>query len=124
HILQQQLHLPDENQDLLITSGSTQGIILLMNLLLSSGDSLATEEPSFLFSLPLFASLQVRLVGIKQDEEGIIVSALEEAIQQKKIRLLYLTPNHQRSEEHTSELQSRFDLVCRLLLEKKTSITP
>src|SRR5699024_11817916 len=28
-----------------------------------------------------------------------------------------LKPN--RSEEHTSELQSRFDLVCRLLLEKK-----
>src|SRR5437868_8944695 len=35
----------------------------------------------------------------------------------------------ERSEEHTSELQSRFDLVCRLLLEKKkkkqiTSIQP
>src|SRR5438067_3398591 len=29
-----------------------------------------------------------------------------------------------RSEEHTSELQSRFDLVCRLLLEKKKSKTP
>src|SRR5699024_12402304 len=28
----------------------------------------------------------------------------------------------QRSEEHTSELQSRFDLVCRLLLEKKKKI--
>src|SRR6266704_4083554 len=30
-------------------------------------------------------------------------------------------PHHRagRSEEHTSELQSRFDLVCRLLLEKK-----
>src|SRR5699024_11889402 len=27
--------------------------------------------------------------------------------------------NVDRSEEHTSELQSRFDLVCRLLLEKK-----
>src|SRR5699024_12091171 len=27
-----------------------------------------------------------------------------------------------RSEEHTSELQSRFDLVCRPLLEKKTTI--
>src|SRR5699024_11267593 len=26
-----------------------------------------------------------------------------------------------RSEEHTSELQSRFDLVCRLLLEKQTT---
>src|SRR5207249_10015591 len=28
-------------------------------------------------------------------------------------------PTRRRSEEHTSELQSRFDLVCRLLLEKK-----
>src|SRR5699024_12585679 len=28
-------------------------------------------------------------------------------------------PVAERSEEHTSELQSRFDLVCRLLLEKK-----
>src|SRR5207249_5816497 len=29
--------------------------------------------------------------------------------------------NAKRSEEHTSELQSRFDLVCRLLLEKKNN---
>src|SRR5207249_11249253 len=29
-----------------------------------------------------------------------------------------------RSEEHTSELQSRFDLVCRLLLEKKNPCIP
>src|SRR5699024_11235967 len=29
----------------------------------------------------------------------------------------------ERSEEHTSELQSRFDLVCRLLLEKKKNKT-
>src|SRR5438105_9985706 len=29
------------------------------------------------------------------------------------------THNRSRSEEHTSELQSRVDLVCRLLLEKK-----
>src|SRR5699024_11386997 len=28
-----------------------------------------------------------------------------------------------RSEEHTSELQSRFDLVCRLLLEKKKKVS-
>src|SRR2546422_1252364 len=30
----------------------------------------------------------------------------------------------QRSEEHTSELQSRLHLVCRLLLEKKKQIAP
>src|SRR5437868_8856653 len=34
-----------------------------------------------------------------------------------------VTLDQHRSEEHTSELQSRFDLVCRLLLEKKKNIT-
>src|SRR5699024_11498063 len=34
-------------------------------------------------------------------------------------RYTYYLLLHLRSEEHTSELQSRFDLVCRLLLEKK-----
>src|SRR5699024_12143786 len=33
-------------------------------------------------------------------------------------------PRRRRSEEHTSELQSRFDLVCRLLLEKKKQTRP
>src|SRR5207249_6973146 len=33
--------------------------------------------------------------------------------------MLRLGRDLERSEEHTSELQSRFDLVCRLLLEKK-----
>src|SRR5699024_1218079 len=34
-------------------------------------------------------------------------------------KIFLFISNHTRSEEHTSELQSRFDLVCRLLLEKK-----
>src|SRR5437868_12329051 len=45
-----------------------------------------------------------------------------------RVRDLHVTPvqpdrrRPRRSEEHTSELQSRFDLVCRLLLEKKKKI--
>src|SRR5205809_4224885 len=35
--------------------------------------------------------------------------------------LRYMTGSGPRSEEHTSELQSRLHLVCRLLLEKKNS---
>src|SRR2546430_13758801 len=36
-------------------------------------------------------------------------------------RALELDPQNVRSEEHTSELQSQSNLVCRLLLEKKTA---
>src|SRR5256885_10086353 len=37
---------------------------------------------------------------------------------------LYIPPRSHRSEEHTSELQSPCNLVCRLLLEKKNNSTP
>src|SRR5699024_11385623 len=39
-----------------------------------------------------------------------------------RLRISRLISTWIRSEEHTSELQSRFDIVCRLLLEKKTII--
>src|SRR5699024_12192175 len=48
---------------------------------------------------------------------GIMSDQLKEEI--AKELGFYDTVVKERSEEHTSELQSRFDLVCRLLLEKK-----
>src|SRR5437773_2948391 len=39
-----------------------------------------------------------------------------------RLHIPVLTGEHLRSEEHTSELQSHHDLVCRLLLEKKKKI--
>src|SRR5689334_24130954 len=43
------------------------------------------------------------------------------AMRAQRIFLLGARPFRQRSEEHTSELQSQFHLVCRLLLEKKNN---
>src|SRR5260370_28115061 len=47
-------------------------------------------------------------------ERGFRVAQIADLPRQKQA--LY---NYQRSEEHTSELQSHLNLVCRLLLEKK-----
>src|SRR5690625_7146590 len=44
------------------------------------------------------------------------------AIKSDKHKQITFTMNNVRSEEHTSELQSRGHLVCRLLLEKKKKI--
>src|SRR5438067_4624294 len=49
---------------------------------------------------------------------GAVVEVAEPGIEELVGALRRQGP---RSEEHTSELQSRFDLVCRLLLEKKKS---
>src|SRR5438874_9956950 len=48
-------------------------------------------------------------------EERAKIDRLGQSLGQRDIHLIVLV----RSEEHTSELQSRRDLVCRLLLEKK-----
>src|SRR5437868_7660313 len=47
------------------------------------------------------------------------LEAIRNASQQFGARAVIGVGTDDRSEEHTSELQSRFDLVCRLLLEKK-----
>src|SRR5699024_11457769 len=55
----------------------------------------------------------------------LAVSRLTEALELRRagLGLPILILGRTRSEEHTSELQSRFDLVCRLLLEKKKKTT-
>src|SRR5436309_12611054 len=53
------------------------------------------------------------------EQERVVV---ELALQQPEVAAIQFDP---RSEEHTSELQSRENLVCRLLLEKKKKpVTP
>src|SRR3712207_7572571 len=53
--------------------------------------------------------------------ETVIVDEIHALARDK--RGSHLTLSLERSEEHTSELQSRQYLVCRLLLEKKTAAT-
>src|SRR5687768_18369003 len=43
----------------------------------------------------------------------------EARVKEFNLKQMWKSPNGTRSEEHTSELQSRLQLVCRLLLEKK-----
>src|SRR2546421_7932868 len=58
---------------------------------------------------------------IHQYRQEILESDLPE--RERRITLRAIDDVWARSEEHTSELQSRSDLVCRLLLEKKNMRT-
>src|SRR5690349_22331170 len=81
-----------------------------------------------LFRSPLEAGLDERVDGGGLAEGGEqVLARLERRAAQQGRRPALLLPgvldvDEQRSEEHTSELQSRRDLVCRLLLEKKKNI--
>src|SRR5690606_41742235 len=73
--------------------------------------SFPTRRSSDLLALDPELERILRTISPKAGEIGAIEPGLAE-------RLL-----HERSEEHTSELQSRENLVCRLLLEKKKPVT-
>src|SRR5438309_3799047 len=70
----------------------------------------------------LFRSGRRIKVGIENQDVVLLVISLQIFDQPRHPRSLLLQPFRlvvARSEEHTSELQSQFHLVCRLLLEKK-----
>src|SRR5699024_11565695 len=67
----------------------------------------------------LFASERISNIMVKMGvEEGEV---MQHSMLTKSIERAQRKVEENRSEEHTSELQSRFDLVCRLLLEKKNN---
>src|SRR5699024_11507699 len=55
----------------------------------------------------------------KKHQQHHVVSPMNKKEFQTHVFVVEKKRKNLRSEEHTSELQSRFDLVCRLLLEKK-----
>src|SRR5437867_13445771 len=68
-----------------------------------------------IYTLSLHDALPILLEAMKTDT---LEFELED-VEGKKILGKVFFPSTSRSEEHTSELQSPYDLVCRLLLEKK-----
>src|SRR5699024_12404779 len=74
---------------------------------------------SEIYTLSLHDALPI-LLNIEISTSAIKSNANERFVFNNLLANPYSTIK--RSEEHTSELQSRFDLVCRLLLEKKKKI--
>jgi 2-aminoadipate transaminase len=88
---------PDE---LLITSGSQQGLDLIARVLVTPGDSVLVELPAYTGAISAFTNADARLVGVSQDEDGISLDQLDEVYQRerragRRVTLLYLVPNFQ-----------------------------
>src|SRR5690606_4600413 len=80
----------------------------------------STSEGLFFETINAAGVLQVPMViSIWDDEYGISVHARHQTTKENISEILKGFQRDERSEEHTSELQSRENLVCRLLLEKK-----
>ncbi len=81
---------PDE---VLIVSGSQQGLDLLAKVLVDPGDTVLVETPTYLGALQSFSLFSPNYVSIASDEDGLIPEAMDESMRGAKF--LYCLPNFQ-----------------------------
>ncbi len=104
---------PDQ---VLITTGSQQGLDLLAKVLLDAGSRVLVETPTYLGALQAFAPMQPRFDSVTSDEGGITAQGLREQLQNgEQPRFVYLLPNFQNPSGRMQDEARRQQLiaVCR-----------
>ena len=86
--------------DLLITTGSQQGLDLVARVLLDPGDVVLVELPSYTGAITAFRNAQATLVGVPQAADGVDLDRLDDTLarlrsQGQQVKLLYVVPNFQ-----------------------------
>ncbi len=90
---QEGLEIPVE--DILITTGSQQGLDLLGKTLLNEGDDLIMEEPGYLGAIQAFAMYRPRFHPVPVREGGMDTDALARVLGERRPKLLYTVTNFQ-----------------------------
>ena len=105
-----------ELENIIISSGSQQGLDLVGKTFLSPGDVAIVELPSYLAALNAFYSYGGELVGIPMDDEGMQMDILEEKLTQlknegKKVKFIYTISNFQNPAGVTMSLARRKKII-------------
>ncbi|MGJ7488809.1 PLP-dependent aminotransferase family protein [Variovorax sp. ZT4R33] len=77
----------------LITTGSQQGLDLVAKVLIDPGSRVLVETPTYLGALQAFSPMEPTPVSVASDDEGVIVEDL--IAKSKEARFIYLLPNFQ-----------------------------
>ncbi len=94
-------------EDVLITSGSQQGLDLVSRVLLDPGDVVLVEAPSYLAALQVFTAAEARVEAVETDADGVRPDALARAIAQHQPKLIYLVPDFQNPSGTRMSLERR-----------------
>ena len=94
--------------DRICTSSGSQGALdALGKILLTPGDLVAVENPTYLGAMTAFNAYGPRYIGIDTDDDGIIPQALEEILKNNRVKFVYLVPTFQNPTGCTLSLERR-----------------
>jgi 2-aminoadipate transaminase len=104
-------------EQVLVTTGSQQGIDLVGKVLLDPGDVVLVELPAYTGAISAFKNTGATLVGVKQDASGIDLEDLDRVVARERaggrtVRCLYLVPNFQNPTGLLLSLEKRTQLLA------------
>lgn len=103
-------------ENLLLTSGGSQALALLIDLFLDPGDTIFSEEPTWSGAVRAFKNVGVKVEGIPLDDDGARVEVLEAKLRDLHARgiapkAFYMIPNFQNPGGMTTTLERRRRIV-------------
>lgn len=81
-----------QEDDLIVTYGAVEAIFLTASAVISSGDKVIVEVPSYVNAIKSFQILGAEVVGVHMDDDGVNLDELEVAMKQGA-KLFYTVPN-------------------------------
>lgn len=105
-----------ELENIIVNSGSQQGLYELASVLANPGDSVITEEPTYVGAVSAFSANGLRMEGVPVDENGMKVELVEDLIHRlnsegKPPRFIYTIPTFQNPTGYTMPLDRRKHLL-------------
>jgi 2-aminoadipate transaminase len=103
-------------ENILVTSGSQQGLDILGRVFLDPKDIVIVELPTYIGGLQAFSAYRCKLVGVTQDEQGMRTDQLEAVLAKlarkgKKPKFIYVVPDFQNPSGVTMSLARRKKLL-------------
>lgn len=101
---------------IVMTTGSQQGLDLIARLILDPGDVALVELPSYIGGIIALHNAGAQMIGVRQDESGIVITDLREKIARalsegRRIKCIYTIPNFQNPSGVTLAAERRNQLV-------------
>ncbi|MGA9769930.1 MAG: PLP-dependent aminotransferase family protein [Blastocatellia bacterium] len=102
--------------EVIVTSGSQQGLDLIARVIIDPGDVAMVELPSYIGGIIALHNSRAEMIGVRQDEGGIVTGDLREKIDRarragRRVKCIYTIPNFQNPSGVTLAAERRTELV-------------
>jgi len=98
--------------NIILTTGSQQGLALCAMMFLDEGDVVVAENPSYLGGINACRPYGVSFIGVDTDDEGMDTKELDKVLAENpSVKILYVIPNFQNPTGKAWSLQRRKDFM-------------